>query len=100
VRIDPPTLHTTMDDLYAHAVKATGRTSYPIRRNVAIDEARKGRAVGNMACQSRCYVMVTHALKAVGLGWDDMVHVSTFTTEMVYLKYLNGGAVFSVGSFA
>ena len=53
-----------------------------------------------MACQSRCYVMVTHALKAVGLGWDDMVHVSTYTTEMVYLKYLNGGAVFSVGSFA
>jgi len=37
VRIDPPTLPTTMDDLYAHAVKATGRPSYPIRRNVTID---------------------------------------------------------------
>ena len=29
-----------------------------------------------------CYEMVTHALDAVELTWDDVVHIYTFTTNM------------------
>lgn len=82
-RINPPTLHQPMDNMYAHVVKATGRTHYRIGGQVAVDEHGDDVAVGDMAGQIRCcYEMVTRALDAVGLGWNDVVHIYTFTTAM------------------
>jgi enamine deaminase RidA (YjgF/YER057c/UK114 family) len=88
-RINPATLHTPMDDMYTHIVKATGRTSYRIGGQVAVDETGADVAVGDMAGQIRaCYDMVTRALEAVGLTWDDVVHIYTFTTDMdAYLAH-------------
>jgi enamine deaminase RidA (YjgF/YER057c/UK114 family) len=82
-RINPASLHAPMDDMYTHIVRATGRTTYRIGGQVAIDESGADVAVGDMAGQIRCcYEMVTHALDAVGLTWDDVVHIYTFTTNM------------------
>lgn len=82
-RINPPTLHQPMDNMYAHIVKATGRTTYRIGGQVAVDIDGADVAVGDMAGQIRCcYEMVTRALETVGLSWRDVVHIYTFTTNM------------------
>ena len=88
-RINPPTLHQPIDNMYAHIVKASGRTQYRIGGQVAVDEQGADVAVGDMAGQIRCcYDMVSRALEAVGLGWDDVVHIYTFTTDMdTYLEH-------------
>ena len=88
-RINPGTLHVPMDNMYAHVVKAIGHTSYRISGQVAVDADGADVAVGDMAGQIRCcYEMVTRALEAVGLGWADVVHIYTFTTDMdAYMEH-------------
>jgi enamine deaminase RidA (YjgF/YER057c/UK114 family) len=82
-RINSAALHPPMDNLYAHVVKATGRTTYRIDGQVAVDVKGEDVAVGDMAGQiCCCYEMVTRALEAVGLTWEAVVHIYTFTTEM------------------
>lgn len=56
---------------------------------MAIDKEGKNIFVGDMAAQIRyCYEQVTMALEAVGLSWQDVVHIYTFTTDMDrYMKY-------------
>jgi len=81
-RINPPGLHRPVDDLYTHIVKATG-TIYRIGGQVAIDEHGDDLHVGDMAAQIRsCYEQVDLALRSQNLGWDDVVHLYTFTTDM------------------
>lgn len=88
-RINPGTLHVPMDNMYAHIVKATGRATYRISGQVAVDADGEDVAVGDMAGQIRCcYEMVTRALEAVGLAWADVVHIYTFTTDMdAYMEH-------------
>ena len=82
-KINPPQLHQPVDNLYAHIVRATGSVSYRIGGQVAVDRAGKNVFIGDMAGQLRfCYEQVTIALEAVGLGWQDVVHIYTFTTDM------------------
>ena len=81
-RINPAGLHQPVDNLYTHIVKATG-TLYRIGGQVAVDEAGNDVHVGDMAAQIRsCYEQVDLALRSQGLGWDDVAHLYTFTTDM------------------
>jgi 2-iminobutanoate/2-iminopropanoate deaminase len=88
-KINPSQLHKPTDNLYAHIVRATGKVTYRIGGQVAIDKEGVNIFVGDMAAQIRyCYEQVTMALEAVGLGWQDVVHIYTFTTNMdEYMKY-------------
>src|SRR3954463_16363039 len=88
-KINPNGLHVPQDNLYAHITRATGRTTYRIGGQVAVDADGSDVAIGDMAGQIRiCYDMVSRALEAVGLVWSDVVHIYTFTTRMdEYLQH-------------
>jgi enamine deaminase RidA (YjgF/YER057c/UK114 family) len=83
-RLNPPELHVPVDNLYSHVVTAAGGTAlHRIGGQVAVDRAGANVAVGDMAGQIReVYAQVTTALAAVGCGWDDVIHIYTFTTDM------------------
>ena len=82
-KINPTGLHAPRDNMLANVVRATGRTTYRIGGQVAVDADGNDVAVGDVAGQIRCCdEMVTRALEAVGLTWADVVHISTFTTDM------------------
>lgn len=82
-RINPASLHPPIDNMYAQIVRASGRHTYRISGQVALDELGNNVAVGDMAGQIRCcYEMASRALAAVGLGWDHVVHIYSFTTNM------------------
>lgn len=83
-RLNPPELHVPVDNLYSHVVSAAGGTRlHRIGGQVAVDRAGANVAVGDMAGQIReVYGQVTTALAAVGCGWDDVIHIYTFTTDM------------------
>lgn len=88
-RINPPELHEPFDGLYAQIIKTQAKYTYRISGQVAIDTEKKNVGVGSMKEQLECvYDMVTRALKAVNLTWDNVVHIYTFTTDMEeYMKY-------------
>jgi len=88
-RINPETLHEPFDNLYAQIVRTDAKKSYRISGQVAIDTNRANLGKGDMQEQLRVvYEMVTRALKAVDLTWDNVVHIYTFTTDMdEYMKY-------------
>jgi enamine deaminase RidA (YjgF/YER057c/UK114 family) len=80
---NPAGLHQPVDNLYAHVVRATGTVHYRIGGQVAVDEEGRNIHEGDMAAQLRsCYEQVTLALGSVGLTWQDVVHIYTFTTAM------------------
>lgn len=82
-KINPPELHEPVDNLYAHIVRATGSVLYRIGGQVAYNRAGENVFKGDMAGQIRyCYEQVTIALQTVGLGWQDVIHIYTFTTDM------------------
>jgi enamine deaminase RidA (YjgF/YER057c/UK114 family) len=82
-KINPLQLHKPTDNLYAHIVRATGKATYRIGGQVALDKEGKNIFIGDMAAQIRCcYEQATLALEAVGLTWKDVVHIYTFTTDM------------------
>ncbi len=82
-KINPPDLHRPVGNMYAHVVRATGRVSYRIGGQVPVDGEGRNLFLGDMAAQLRsCYEQVTTALSAVRLGWQDVVHIYTFTTDM------------------
>jgi enamine deaminase RidA (YjgF/YER057c/UK114 family) len=82
-RINPQGLHDPVDNLYAHVVRATGSTTYRIGGQVPVGPGGENLFVGDMGAQIRsCYEQVTLALESVGLGWADVVHIYTFTTDM------------------
>ena len=82
-RINPAQLHEPVDNLYTHITRAAGSVWYRIGGQVAVDRSGANVFVGDMAGQLRfCYEQVTIALQAVGLSWDDVVHIYTFTTDM------------------
>ena len=80
---NPPQLHEPVDNLYAHVVSAAGGVHYRIGGQVAVNQAGENIFIGDMAGQIRaCYEQVTIALESVGLGWADVTHILTFTTDM------------------
>ena len=82
-RINPEGLHDPVDNLYAHVVRATGGVTYRIGGQVPVATDGENLFPGDMAAQIRsCYEQVTLALRALGLGWADVVHIYTFTTDM------------------
>jgi enamine deaminase RidA (YjgF/YER057c/UK114 family) len=81
-RINPPGLHPPMDNLYTHIVKATG-TLYRIGGQVSVDADARSVFIDDMAGQIRCcYEQIDLALRSQGIGWNDVVHLYTFTTDM------------------
>jgi enamine deaminase RidA (YjgF/YER057c/UK114 family) len=84
IRTNPPRLHVPVDNLYSHAVTVTGGTRlHRIGGQVAVDRAGANLAPGDMAGQIReVYDQVTTALGAVGCGWENVIHIYTFTTDM------------------
>jgi enamine deaminase RidA (YjgF/YER057c/UK114 family) len=87
-RINPLGLHDPVDNLYAHVIRATGSAMYRIGGQVPVGPGGENLFLGDMAAQIRsCYEQVTLALESVGLGWADVVHIYTFTTDMdAYIK--------------
>jgi 2-iminobutanoate/2-iminopropanoate deaminase len=87
--INPPNLHEPFDNLYAQIVRAEGRYLYRISGQVSVSEQRENIGKGDMQEQLRAvYDMVTRALQAVNLSWDNVIHIYTFTTNMdEYMKY-------------
>jgi len=82
-RCNPPELHVPVDNLYTHVVSVQGGRLHRIGGMVAVDQAGANIAVGDMAGQIRAgYEQVTTALAAVGCGWDNVIHIYTFTTDM------------------
>lgn len=88
-KLNPTGLHKPTDNLYAHIVRATGNVFYRIGGQVALDPDGNNIFVGDMAAQIRsCYEQATLALETVGLTWEDVIHIFTFTTDMAeYMKY-------------
>ena len=88
-KLNPDFLHTPVDNLYAHIVRATGRVHYRFSGQVAVGRTYENVFVGDMEGQLRfCYEQVTLALQAVSLTWQDVTHVYTFTTDMdEYMKF-------------
>ncbi len=88
-KLNPSGLHKPTDNLYSHIVRAAGNVFYRIGGQVALDPDGVNIFVGDMAAQIRsCYEQVTLALETVGLTWNDVVHIFTFTTDMAeYIKY-------------
>ncbi len=87
-RINPQGLHDPVNDLYAHVVRATGGVTYRIGGQVPVGADGANVFIGDMPAQIRsCYEQVTLALRSVGLGWSDVVHIYTFTTDLdAYLE--------------
>ena len=88
-KINPDSLHTPVDNMYAQIVRAAGGVYYRISGQVALGRSGENVFVGDMAGQLRfCYEQVTLALQAVNLTWRDVVHIYTFTTDMdEYMKH-------------
>jgi enamine deaminase RidA (YjgF/YER057c/UK114 family) len=88
-KINPKTLHEPFDNLYAQIVRYEGRYTYRISGQVAIGLERENIGKGDMKRQLEVvYDMVTKALNAVNLTWENVVHIYTFTTNMTeYMKY-------------
>ena len=88
-RINPETLHPPFDNLYAQIVRCEGRRFYRISGQVAVGLERENVGKGDMKRQLEVvYDMVTKALEAVNLTWDNVIHIYTFTTNMdEYMKY-------------
>jgi enamine deaminase RidA (YjgF/YER057c/UK114 family) len=87
-KLNPPALHEPVGNLYAHIVRATGSVHYRIGGQVPVDVQGKNIYPSDMAGQIRsCYEQVSLALSTVGLSWQDVTHIYTFTTAMDdYLK--------------
>ncbi len=88
-RINPDTLHEPFDNLYAQIVRSEAKYTYRISGQVSIGVKRENLGIGDMQEQLRVvYDMVTRALQAVHLTWDNVIHIYTFTTNMdEYMKY-------------
>ena len=83
VKTNPPDLHVPVDNLYTHVVSARAGLVHRIGGQVAVDRNGANVAPGDMAAQIReVYRQVTIALAAVGCTWADVIHISTFTTDM------------------
>ena len=87
--INPNTLHTPVDNLYTHVVRAQAKYVYRVGGQVAIGMQCENLGVGDMQEQLRVvYDMATRALQAVNLTWANVIHIYTFTTDMdEYMKY-------------
>jgi len=82
-KMNPPDLHRPVDNMYAHVVRAVGGVHYRVGGQVPLDRDGRNLHAGDMAAQLRsCYEQVTIALTSVGLTWQDVVHIYTFTTAM------------------
>ena len=88
-KINPPKLHEPFDNLYAQIVRCEGRVFYRISGQVAVGIQRENVGKGDMKRQLEfVYEMVTKALEAANLTWENVVHIYTFTTNMdEYMKY-------------
>ncbi len=88
-KMNPETLHEPFDNLYAQIVQSEGRRSYRISGQVSIGLSRENIGKGDMKHQLEVvYELVTRALKAANLTWENVVHIYTFTTNMdEYMKY-------------
>jgi 2-iminobutanoate/2-iminopropanoate deaminase len=87
--INPDTLHKPIDNLYTHVVRAQGRYVYRIGGQVAIGLECENLGKGDMQEQLKVvYEMATRALAAVDLTWANVIHITTYTTDMdEYMKY-------------
>jgi 2-iminobutanoate/2-iminopropanoate deaminase len=87
--INPETLHQPIDNLYTHVVRAQGRYVYRIGGQVAIGLECENLGKGDMQEQLKVvYEMATRALAAVNLTWANVIHITTYTTDMdEYMKY-------------
>jgi 2-iminobutanoate/2-iminopropanoate deaminase len=87
--INPDTLHKPIDNLYTHVVRAQGRYVYRIGGQVAIGLECENIGKGDMQEQLKVvYEMATRALAAVDLTWANVIHITTYTTDMdEYMKY-------------
>jgi enamine deaminase RidA (YjgF/YER057c/UK114 family) len=88
-KLNPAGLHVPVDNLYAHVVRAAGSVHYRIGGQVPVAPDGSNLHRGDMAAQIReCYEQVTTALTSVGLSWQDVTHIYTFTTDMdEYLRW-------------
>ncbi len=81
-RINPVELHPPVDDLYTHVVRVEAPVHYRIGGQVAID-ATGALEAADMAGQiASVYRHVDRTLNGLGLGWDHVVHLTTYTTDM------------------
>jgi 2-iminobutanoate/2-iminopropanoate deaminase len=87
--INPDTLHKPIDNLYTHVVRAQGRYVYRIGGQVAIGLECENLGKGDMQEQLKVvYEMATRALAAMNLTWANVIHITTYTTDMdEYMKY-------------
>jgi enamine deaminase RidA (YjgF/YER057c/UK114 family) len=86
--VNPDGMHAPVDDMYAHVAIATGSKFVRVGEQVAVDAHGGNVGPGDMAGQIQtCYEMVTTALDAAGATWRDVVHITTYTTDIdAYLK--------------
>ena len=87
--LNPDTLHRPFDGMYSHVSQTSATTFFRIGGQVAVDREGASLALGDMAGQIRaCYDCVTGALESVGIGWPNVTHILTFTTDMdSYLRH-------------
>lgn len=82
-RINPPTLLPPAENAYAHITRSTGSVSYRISGQVAVDVDGSDLCVDDIEGQTRaCYESIGRALSHIKLGWSDVTHLLTFTTDI------------------
>lgn len=80
---NPAGLHAPVDNMYSHVTVASGTVFCRIGGQVPVDEHGASVGAGDMEIQLRCcYEMVDRALRSEGLGWKNVIHLYTFTTQM------------------
>ena len=87
-RLNPPDLPPARG-LYTHAVIAEGGRLVFVAGEVALDSAGRLVGVGDFRAQARqTYRNVERALRAAGVGWNDVVKTTTYVTDIRELPAL------------
>jgi len=81
-RINPVELHPPVDNLYTHIVRVQAPVHYRIGGQVAIDATGALEATDMAGQIASVYRQVDATLKSLGLRWDNVVHLTTYTTDM------------------
>lgn len=74
---------------YSHAVEATGGRTVYVSGQVPLDAKGELVGAGDFAAQvQQVFLNIEHALEAAGVGWDDVVRLNFFVTDLTEIGAL------------
>jgi reactive intermediate/imine deaminase len=74
---------------YSHAVEATGGRTFYVSGQVPLDASGELVGAGDFAAQvEQVFLNLGHALEAAGFGWNDVVKLNFFVTDLTEIAAL------------